>query len=92
MKETTTKKITPVKVSNHRRFNGEVVGVINKTIQVKVKNVKTHKKYNKQFYTFRKFAVHDEKNVAKLGDLVIFEECRPISKTKKWKLVKVENK
>jgi small subunit ribosomal protein S17 len=36
--------------------------------------------------------VHDEKNVAKVGDVVSFVECRPLSKTKKWRLVSVINK
>ena len=75
-----------------RQFEGEVVGVKeNKTIHVRVKTQKMHSKYKKQYATERKYAVHDEKNTAKLGDAVLFQECRPISKTKKWRLIKVVN-
>lgn len=74
----------------HRQFEGEVVSVVeNKTIHVLVNSIKMHPKYKKQYSTSKKFAVHDEKNEAKLGDKVVFVECRPISKTKKWRLANI---
>lgn len=73
-----------------RQFTGEVTGAKeNKTIHVRVSTVKMDPKYNKQYTTAKKYAVHDEKRAAKIGDVVLFEECRPLSKTKKWRLVKV---
>ncbi|OGH60203.1 MAG: 30S ribosomal protein S17 [Candidatus Magasanikbacteria bacterium RIFCSPHIGHO2_01_FULL_33_34] len=79
-----------MKKSIHRQFEGEVVSVAeHKTIHVSVKTKKMHPKYKKQYTTSKKYAVHDEKNIAQVGDVVSFLECRPISKTKKWRLVKV---
>ncbi|PIR03677.1 MAG: 30S ribosomal protein S17 [Candidatus Magasanikbacteria bacterium CG11_big_fil_rev_8_21_14_0_20_39_34] len=74
----------------HRQFEGVVVSdSAEKTVSVRVGTTKIHPKYRKQYQTYRKYAVHDEKGAAKVGDKVIFEECRPISKTKRWRLVKV---
>lgn len=81
------------KVAIHFQFEGEVMSVKeDKTIHVLVKTTKLHPKYNKQYMTSQKYAVHDEKKEAQLGDLVLFQECRPISKTKRWKLVKILKK
>jgi len=87
-----TKKMTTAKKALHRQFNGVVVSVVeNKTIHVLVKSIKIHPKYKKQYMTSKKYAVHDENNIAKLEDKVVFEECRPLSKTKKWRLIKIVN-
>lgn len=73
-----------------RSFEGEVVKKTqDKTISVLVKIRKMHSKYRKQYTESKKYAVHDEKNVAKVGDVVTFQECRPYSKTKKWRIIKV---
>lgn len=80
------KKAKPVQ---HRRFEGVVVSKGNKTISVQVKSVKYHAKYKKQFFTHKKFAVHDEAGKAEIGAKVSFVECRPLSKTKRWRLVKI---
>lgn len=81
------------KVAIHFHLEGEVMGVKeDKTIHVLVKTTKLHKKYKKQYVTSRKYAVHDEKNEAITGDIVSFQECRPISKTKKWRLIKILKK
>lgn len=63
-----------------------------KTITVVVERWKVHKKYKKRLKRSRKYHVHDEKNTAKIGDIVLFEETRPISKTKKWRLIKILSK
>ncbi len=74
----------------YRQFTGEVVSNSeNKTIHVLVKTRVTHPKYHKQYAVSRKYAVADEKGLAKIGELVIFQECRPLSKTKRWRLVKI---
>lgn len=73
-----------------RQFQGVVVGAAEqKTVRVSVKTIKMNEKYRKQYSTSKKYAVHDEKGIAKVGDTVIFEECRPLSKTKKWRVVTV---
>lgn len=76
----------------HRQFEGEIVSEVeNKTVHALVRSIKMHPKYKKQYTTSKKYAIHDEKNEAKLGDKIVFEECRPFSKTKKWRLIKVIN-
>jgi small subunit ribosomal protein S17 len=73
-----------------RSFEGEVIKKSqDKTISVLIKIRKMHQKYRKQYVETKKYAVHDENNVAKVGDIVNFQECRPYSKTKKWRLIKV---
>ncbi len=51
-----------------------------------------HPRYGKYIRRRTKLGVHDPKNLASLGDLVEIAECRPISKTKNWRLVKVLKK
>ena len=57
-----------------------------KTIIVDVESTYMHKKYKKILRKNKKFAVHDEENVSKIGDVVQIIESRPISKTKKFVL------
>lgn len=86
---TTTNKTT----KNYRTFIGEVVSAaMTKTIVAKVLRFKMHPKYQKRYKVSEKYHVHDEKNVAKVGDTVKFIECRPMSKTKRWTLVEVIKK
>ncbi|MDR2709028.1 MAG: 30S ribosomal protein S17 [Elusimicrobiota bacterium] len=77
-----------------RKFS---VGIVvsdkcDKTRQVSVDRVYRHKLYGKVLRTKRKFAVHDEQNISKLGDTVKIMESRPMSKTKKWILAEVIQK
>ncbi len=60
-----------------------------KTITVSIMNRETHPLYRKQFTKTRKYTAHDENNEAHVGDKVEIAACRPISKTKSYKLVKV---
>jgi small subunit ribosomal protein S17 len=70
-----------------RQFIGTVVSTaMNKTIVVNVEKRKLHPKYKKYYRVSRKYHVHDEKGAAKVGEKVVFVECRPISKTKRWRL------
>lgn len=75
-----------------KKFSGIVIGdKMDKTIVVKVSRVKIHPKYKKRYFVSKKYKVHDEKNKFKLGDKVVFTECRPLSKQKKWRVVGQEN-
>ena len=65
---------------------------MNKTIVVTVGRRTKHPKYGKYINLSSKYHVHDEKEVSKEGDLVISQECRPLSKTKSWKLLEVIKK
>jgi len=76
-----------------REFSGIVKSTaMNKTITVQVDRIRKHEKYPKSFTVSKKYHVHDEKEVAKTGDVVSFVECRPLSATKRWRLVKVLKK
>lgn len=68
-------------------FKGTVVSTaMNKTIVVRVDRVKMHPKYGKQYTVSRRYHVHDEKGLSRVGDQVTFVECRPLSKTKRWRI------
>ena len=90
---TTKDTAKQVSTANKRQFEGIVIGSkANKTISVAVNTRKTHQKYKKQYTSTKKYAVHDAKNEAQAGDTVSFAECRPMSKTKKWRLLSVVKK
>ncbi len=85
------KTTTPIK--HVRQFTGLVVSTgMQKTITVKIDAMKMHQKYQKSYRVSRKYHVHDEKGDAKVGDMVEFKECRPLSKTKRWTLTAVLKK
>lgn len=63
-----------------------------KTITVQVKRINRQPWVGKMVKRYSKFNVHDEKKEAKLGDLVRIVETRPLSKTKRWRLVEVVTK
>ncbi|MEK7516882.1 MAG: 30S ribosomal protein S17 [Patescibacteria group bacterium] len=79
---TAAKEKNPVR----RHFQGVVVSnAMAKTIVVRVDRLRHHPKYKKYYRVSRKFKVHDERGQYKPGDVVRFEECRPISKDKRWR-------
>jgi len=61
-----------------------------KSIVVLVERRKPHPLYGKVLRHFKKFHVHDEANAAKVGDKVRIVECRPMSRTKRWRLAEIE--
>ena len=77
--------------SNRKTYNGTVVSATSdKTISVQIDTYKAHKLYGKRVKYSKKFAVHDEKNEAKIGDKVLIMATRPISKTKTFRLVEIK--
>jgi small subunit ribosomal protein S17 len=62
---------------------------MDKTIVVTVTAVKPHAKYSKVIRTTTRLKAHDEENEARVGDTVLVRECRPLSKDKTWRLIKV---
>ena len=81
---------TQPKTAARRHFEGTVVSAPgHKTIYVEVQAVIMHPKYRKQYSRSRQYAVHDERHEAHVGDTVRFDECRPLSKTKRWLLTAV---
>lgn len=65
---------------------------MNKTIVVEVETHKKHPKYLKRVKYSNKYYAHDEKNEAKVGDTVTIMGCRPLSATKRFRLVSVDKK
>jgi|YelNatPaOPRAMG01_1025707.scaffolds.fasta_scaffold118978_2 small subunit ribosomal protein S17 len=73
-----------------KRLKGDVISTkMNKTILVRVVENEKHALYKKTIRVFAKFKAHDELNECKVGDTVIIEECKPISKEKNWRLVEI---
>ena len=71
-------------------FTGTVISdKMDKTITVVVDTYKKHPLYGKRVKQSKKFHVHDENSVAKIGDVVTIVETRPLSKTKKFRLLSV---
>ena len=69
---------------------GEVVSArMQKTIVIKVTRQKAHPLYRRVVSRSKKFHAHDEKNEARVGDVVKIEETRPLSKTKRWRLKEI---
>ena len=76
--------------TNQRVFTGTVVSIKNdKSITVLITTYKKHALYNKRVISSKKFHAHDEKNEAVVGDVVNIVECRPISKTKRFRLLEI---
>ena len=78
-------------IRGHRKERvGEVVSnKMLKTIVVRVERRFPHPKYKKVVTAFTKFYAHDERDEAKVGDKVRIMETRPLSKTKRWRLIEV---
>jgi small subunit ribosomal protein S17 len=71
-----------------RIIKGMVVSdKMNKTVVVAVLSLKEHPKYRKRYKSTKRYKAHDENNEYKIGEKVLIQECRPISKDKRWKIV-----
>ena len=80
-------------MENRRELTGKVVSAANdKTITVLVETYKNDRLYKKRVKYSKKYAAHDEKNEAKVGDIVRISEVRPLSKTKRFRLVEIVEK
>jgi small subunit ribosomal protein S17 len=65
---------------------------MDKTVVVSVERLTRHPLYKRVVRMTTKFAVHDEENQARVGDTVLIEESRPLSRTKRWRLVEVTSR
>lgn len=76
--------------NNRKVYTGRVVSdKMDKTITVLVESYKVHRLYGKRVKYSKKLKTHDELNQAKVGDIVRIMETRPLSKTKRFRLVEV---
>jgi small subunit ribosomal protein S17 len=72
-----------------RVMKGVVVSdKMDKTVVVVVTRLKEHPKYKKRYKVTKRYKAHDEKNEYKIGDEVVIQEYRPMSKEKKWRVIK----
>jgi small subunit ribosomal protein S17 len=78
------------RAANQRQLTGLVVSdKMEKTVTVLVERQVMHPTIGKVVTRTKKYHAHNEGNDAKVGDRVVIEECRPLSKTKAWKVAKV---
>jgi small subunit ribosomal protein S17 len=96
MAETTTTLETapatpaaPARANRKERVGEVISNTMAKTIIVRVERRFPHPRFKKVVTGYKKFYAHDEKNEAKVGDRVRIEETRPLSKTKRWRLVEI---
>lgn len=79
--------------ANKRQLTGRVVSdKMKKTVTVTVERRVKHPLYGKFMTRSRKYHAHDEAGECKAGDLVLIEECRPISRTKTWRVIQLMEK
>jgi small subunit ribosomal protein S17 len=77
-------------VARRKTKTGRVVSdKMDKTIVVSVERLARHRLYKRVVRVTSKFKAHDEANTARIGDTVLIEESRPLSATKRWRLVQV---
>ena len=74
---------------NHRDMEGTVLRVLRDEDRVVVERRVAHPFYGKQLTQTKKYHAHDEKNEYRVGDVVRIVETRPLSKTKRWRVVEL---
>jgi small subunit ribosomal protein S17 len=80
---------TPVQGKRKTKVGRVVSDKMDKTIVVSVERLARHRLYKRVIRLTTKFKAHDEDNDAHIGDTVMIEESRPLSATKRWRLVRV---
>jgi small subunit ribosomal protein S17 len=77
-------------VADNRTLQGRVVSdKMDKTVTVVIERRVKHPLYGKFVRRSTKVHAHDENNECRIGDVVVVEQCRPLSKTKSWRFVKL---
>ena len=72
-----------------KQLTGKVVSdKMQKTVVVEVERIKEHPKYKRRYRVSKKYKAHAEIGEVKVGDKVLIEECRPISKDKRWRVIR----
>jgi len=72
-----------------KQLTGTVISnKMQKTVVVEVERLKEHPKYKRRYRLHKNYKAHDEKGEYQVGDKVLIEECRPISKEKRWRVIK----
>jgi small subunit ribosomal protein S17 len=89
MAEITTTTSEAARAKRKERVGEVISNKMSKTIIVRVERRFAHPKFKKVVTGYKKLYAHDEKAEAKVGDRVRLEETRPLSKTKRWRLVEI---
>src|SRR6185503_8308463 len=93
MPDTNTVTLFAIVRGHKKERVGEVLSnKMTKTIVVRVQRRFPHPIFKKMVTQYNKFYAHDEKSEARPGDRVRIQECRPLSRTKRWRLVEVVEK
>ncbi|MCO4746311.1 MAG: 30S ribosomal protein S17 [Proteobacteria bacterium] len=80
--------MTNEKQSGRRNVTGIVISDrMDKTVTVQVTRLVKHPRYRKYVKRSKNYKAHDENNECRINDTVVLEECRPLSKTKRWTVV-----
>ena len=81
---------TQTKTKSLRKIQGTVKSnKMDKTVVIEASRLVRHPKYGKYYKVYKKYKAHDEKNACNMGDIVEIIECRPISKQKRFCLLRV---
>ena len=94
MAETTRSGDSGATSGADRKARKQRVGVVTsdkaqKTVTVTVERKKSHPLYGKQYRWTKRYHAHDEKDECRVGDVVRIQETRPLSKTKRWRVVEL---
>jgi len=78
------------KTGKRKVLTGTVISAsMDKTVVVEVESLKAHPVYKKRYRTTKKYYVHDEENQCNPGDRISISETRPLSKTKRWRVLDI---
>lgn len=78
------------RTTSSRNVVGTVISnKMDKTIVIQIERKVKHPLYGKYVRRYSKMYAHDQENICNVGDIVKIQQCRPISKTKSWKLLEV---
>jgi small subunit ribosomal protein S17 len=82
---------TEIETRGHRKTRSGVVvsNKMDKTVVVQIDTLVKHQTYQKYVRRRVKYKAHDERNECKVGDTVLIEECRPLSKEKRWRVKEI---
>jgi small subunit ribosomal protein S17 len=84
--------VTETGKSKKKKIGRVVSNKMEKTVVIVVEYYIPHRLYNKRVRHLSKFKAHDEQNACKIGDTVLIEETRPLSKDKRWRVVEILSK
>lgn len=88
--DSVTPEVQPVGSANSRTLVGQVISdKMDKTVTILVERYVKHPLYKKYVRRSTKLHAHDEENSCRVGDVISIEQCRPVSKTKAWRLSRI---